>query len=154
MARTYSQLPLALWHDPRFLELSDEARLAFLYIWAGPHSTSAGVGVLRDGYAATDLGWTAEKWQVNRETLEDVGMIYRDQATETILAPDYLTSNRPSNVKHLAAVKSQIATVGCPRLKAMAEEALTGVSIKPQAPEGGASPQLVEAVQRLGKKVA
>jgi hypothetical protein len=65
--RTFAQIPLSLWGQASFIALPNDARLALLYIWAGPHSESAGVSVLEDGYAGVDLDWPADRWVKARE---------------------------------------------------------------------------------------
>lgn len=122
--RTFAQIPLSLWGQASFIALPDDARLALLYIWAGPHSESAGVSVLKDGYACVDLAWPADRWVKAREALDQAGLIARDQETETILAYDYFRANKPANSRHLTAIKNQIASVECPRLRELAEAAL------------------------------
>ena len=124
MSRTFAQVSLSLWRDARFKGLSERAKLALLFCWTGPHSTSAGVGLLFDGYAALDLGLTVAEWQAAREEVESAGLISRDPETETILVHDYFKANRPANQKHVAAIRAQIASVSSPELREIAERAL------------------------------
>ena len=125
--RTFGQVPLALWRNPGFVGLSDDARLALLFLWCGPHSTSAGVYVLPDGYAALDLGWDVGRWIKGRNEIEEAGFIARDLDTQTILIRDYFVANRPTNARHLAAIRSQLSAITCSDIKQEAERALEGV---------------------------
>ena len=85
MSRRYGQVPLNLWRLPAFKGLSDKGKVAVLFFWSGPHSTSAGVGLVPDGYAVADLNWTETEWQAARLEAEKAGFVKRDDATETVL---------------------------------------------------------------------
>lgn len=137
MSRRYGQVPLNLWRNSAFQQLADDARLVVLFFWSGPHSTSAGVGIVPDAYAAHDLGWTLERWQAARQETEQAGFIRRDAETETVLVCGYLESNRPSNAKHRAAIVGQINSIDCDDLRQAAQSALatsesnTGATVVP-----------------------
>jgi hypothetical protein len=143
MSRRFAQIPLTLWRDDRFRKLSSAGRQALLYIWSGPHSTSAGIGIVFDGYACLDLGWKPEDWTHARTEIEEAGFIARDSATETILVHSYFESNRPSNTRHLAAIRSQIASITCTELRETAEQSLTAILPEKSSQQvSGVSPQL------------
>ena len=151
MSRTFAQVSLALWRDARFKTLSDRAKLALLFCWTGPHSTSAGVGLLFDGYAALDLGLSVDEWKQARKEVEASGLIVRDPETETVLVRDYFKANRPANQKHVAAIRSQIATITSDELRGEAERALAENS--PTVAAERPSPQLLALAgrQNLGR---
>lgn len=149
--RTFGQVPLALWRKPHFMTLADDARLALLFMWCGPHSTSAGVYVLPDGYAAIDLGWELSRWEDARSEIEEAGFIARDPETQTVLVRDYFTTNRPSNARHLAAIRNQIAAVACPALRDEAERALDEIAPRPAAPQGNVKHLETPYMQRAGR---
>ncbi len=142
--RTFAQCPIGMWRDARFKGLSLEAKVGLYYLWSGPHSSSAGVSVVFDGYAAIDLAWPIERWIKCREELEAANFIERDPASETVLILDYFTVNRPNGRNHLAAIENQIASIQCPRLKGMAEQALADCrsSAASKTSNGGTSPEL------------
>ena len=148
MSRTFAQVSLALWRDPRFKSLSERAKLALLFCWTGPHSTSAGVGLLFDGYAALDLGLSVNDWKKAREEVESSGLITRDAETETILVRGYFKANRPANQKHVAAIRSQISSITCAELRDEAERALAENS--PMLSAERVSPQLLALAGRHG----
>ena len=134
--RTFGQVPLALWRDPRFVALSTDAMTAVLFMWCGPHSTSAGIYVLLDGYAAIDLNWQLERWVAAREEVEKYEFIHRDPVSQTILVIDYFVANRPSNARHLAAIRNQIASLNCASLREEAERALAVIVPTPTNSQG------------------
>lgn len=134
MSRRYGQVPLDLWNTPEFKSLTDQGKLAVLFFWCGPHSTSAGIGRVPDGYVINDLGWDVAKWRGARLEAEKAGFIRRDDSTETVLVTGYLKTNKPQNPRHRAAIVNQIASITCPALQQEAETALALVETpKPQA---------------------
>ena len=122
--RTFAQLPLAIWSQPAFQALTDDAKIALLFIWAGPHSKSSGVSILKDGYACVDLNWIAERWKTARQELESAGLVARDELTDEVWANGYFKANKPANPRHLAAIRNQIASIQSLELKQLAETAL------------------------------
>lgn len=149
MSRRYGQVPLNLWRNPAFQQLADDARLVVLFFWSGPHSTSAGVGIVPDAYASHDLGWSRERWQAARQEAEGAGFIRRDAETETVLVCGYLESNRPTNTKHRAAIVGQINSIDCDDLRQAALaglEAIDGESNAPSnaPPTAAPTPQLLK----------
>lgn len=146
MSRTFAQVPLGLWRDPRFTALSDDGQLALLYLWSGPHSSSAGISVVFDGYASLDRKWENDRWQVARQELEDAGFIARDPTTETVMVIDYFKANKPSSLRHIAAVKNQIANVQCEELQTLAQKALDSALSGSTMAASGPSPKLLALV--------
>lgn len=127
MSRRFGQVPVNLWLTPAFKALSVEAKLAVLFFWCGPHSTSAGIGRMPDAYAAADLGWQQSAWETARQEAQDAGYIERDAETETVFVHNYLASNRPVNVNHRRAIVNQISAVDCDALRELAETALADI---------------------------
>ena len=150
--RKYGQVPLNLWRLPAFKALSDQGKVAVLFFWSGPHSTSAGIGLVPDGYAVTDLGWTETAWQAARLEAEKAGFVRRDEETETVLVQNYLANNRPVNARHRAAVVGQIASIDCDTLRELAESALAETDSKPDKLEeqNGVSPRLKQIANGRG----
>ena len=142
MSRTFAQVPLSLWRDPRFTALSDDGQLALLYLWSGPHSSSAGISIVFDGYASLDRKWDNRRWQVARKELEDAGFIARDPTTETVMVIDYFKANKPSSQRHIGAVINQIANVQCEELQDRAQKALDLALSGSTMAAAGPSPQL------------
>lgn len=127
MSRRYGQVPLSLWRAKPFRALSDDARLAVLFFWCGPHSTSAGIGLVPDTYAASDLGWSIDRWKAARDEAAQSDFIHYDEATETVLVCGYLAANRPANAKHRAAIVGQINAMECDTLRGAAAHALAAL---------------------------
>jgi hypothetical protein len=53
--REFSKVSPSLWRSARFAGLSDKGKIGFVYFCTNAHVTSAGVYVLPDGYACSDL---------------------------------------------------------------------------------------------------
>jgi hypothetical protein len=157
MARTYAQIPVSVWVTPQFTGLDDDSRLAFLYCWSGPHSTSAGIGRLPDSYASDDLRWSLDRWKGARENLQSLRWIDYDAEHQIVFVPRYLAANRPANDKHRAAVKSQIEATPCDRLRTAAREVLAEIDPKSaqlrpvpnQSEKAPLSPELAGAFKKL-----
>ena len=133
MSRRFGQVPVNLWLAPAFKALSLEAKLAVLFFWCGPHSTSAGIGRLPDAYAAADLAWSQAQWEAARQEAQVAGYIERDTETETVFVRNYLACNRPVNVKHRAAIINQINAVECDAFRKLAETALADIDVESAA---------------------
>lgn len=124
MSRRYGQVPLSLWRHPAVRQLTTDAKLALLFFWSGPHSTSAGIGRVPDAYATDDLDWPTDRWVQARTEVEAAGLIRRDAETETVLVCGYLQANKPQNAKHRAAIVGQITSIECRFLHEAAVAAL------------------------------
>ena len=141
--RTFGQVPTKVWRDKRFRALTDETKLAFLSLWCGPDSVSAGVMRLEDGYAALALDWSIPKWQIACTALELEGLIKRNADTDEILICGFFEVNRPANDRARAAVAKQIDSIECETLRQEAETAFRAVLPEnkiPAEPKAGAWP--------------
>ena len=139
MSRRFGQVPVNLWLTREFKALSDKGKLAVLFFWCGPHSTSAGIGRLPDAYAAADLACSQPEWENARQEAQDAGYIERDPETENVFVHNYLISNRPVNAKHRAAIINQISNVECDALRELAETALADIDADAMAKSATAS---------------
>jgi hypothetical protein len=133
--RTFTQLPVALWTDYRFRKLSEDGKLAYLYLYSGPHALSSGVYRLAPGYAVADLGWDMDRWQTAFKLVQAEGLIKSNPETEEVLICDYLTSVKPPNFKTVQVIKKQIARVVCPLLREIADEAFSSADQHKESPE-------------------
>lgn len=100
----FSKVAPALWQSQRFLALTDEQRLLFLYFLTCEHQNSAGTYRLPDGYACTDLSWTPEKYKVARATLVEADLIIFDEKEQIVAIRRWFQHNPPMNDKHRKGV--------------------------------------------------
>ena len=139
--RSFGQIPTVLWRTPGFVKLSDDAKLALMFLYCGPNSTSSGVFWLDDGVAASILKWDVGRWIVARMSLAAGGFISRSEETSECFVMEYLKTNRPKNKAAWDAVHRQISATICPELKADARSVyallLAGDDDAPKIAEGG-----------------
>ena len=138
--RTFAQLPVAIWTDTSFRKLSNDGKLAYLYLWSSHHTVSAGVYRLAPGYAAIDLGWDIERWQAAFKLIEDEGLIKSNAETEEVLISNYLTLVHPPNAPTVKVIRNQIAGVKCPRLREIAESLFNSFDQQRKTPADEESP--------------
>ena len=79
--REFGRIETVIWRNGRFRDLSDDARLLWLYVLCCPHGNAVGCFVLPDGYIAADLDWSFERVSETVSELLAKGRIDRDEAT-------------------------------------------------------------------------
>jgi hypothetical protein len=97
--REYGQVQSSFWGHPDIAPLSDYAKLLALYLLTGPHSNGLGCYRLPDGYAQTDLGWSADTLSKAFRDLIESGFCRRCKTTFYVLIPGFLKWNTISNPK-------------------------------------------------------
>ncbi|TGQ20411.1 hypothetical protein [Mesorhizobium sp. M00.F.Ca.ET.217.01.1.1] len=125
--RVFNKISPALWRSPRFLGLSDRAKLGFIYFCTNAHVTSAGCYVLPDLYACADLHCDLKDYQAMRGELLEAGMIDFDPAHSVILIDKWFKHNPPTNEKYAIGTARRIADIPSEHLRKKAEEALAEV---------------------------
>lgn len=58
----YVNIATRIWHDEKFRELPDDAKMLFVYLLTCPHGNMCGLFYLPALYACHDLGWTEERY--------------------------------------------------------------------------------------------
>lgn len=105
----YRKISVQIWNDEKFRSLSDQGKLAFLYILTHPHMT--GIGAMRATRAGliAELGWDAESVTERvpervTETLSEgfnepfeKGLLKADWSACLVVAPNFLKHNPPEN---------------------------------------------------------
>ena len=119
--RSFSKISPDLWDSERFTGLpSDDGRYLYLYLLTCRHQTSAGAYKLPDGYAATDLRWTSERYLTARELLVEADLIRFDAQTSVVMITRWFKHNPPMNADHLKSIEGELERL--PSLS-LAEEA-------------------------------
>lgn len=106
MSYRHQTVHTRIWHDEKFRELSDDARLLFFYVLTCPHSNLIGLFVLPKPYIAADLGWLPKRLEKPFRELFQKGFIDYDEKTSVIWIRNHLRYNpldNPNQVK--AAIK-------------------------------------------------
>ena len=115
--RGYSKISPALWDSERFNALpSDDGRYLYLYLLTSRHQTSAGAYRLPDGYAATDLRWTPERYARARELLVQADLIRFEAQSSVVMITRWFKHNPPMNDSHLKSIEGELERLPSPRL--------------------------------------
>lgn len=96
MAR-YRKVDSRIWNDEKFRQLSDNGKLAFLFLLTHPHMT--GLGAMRStmpGLAA-EIGWSDRKWRSAFLESEQRGMAEADEIAAVVCLPNFLRYNGPES---------------------------------------------------------
>jgi hypothetical protein len=109
--RDFSKVSPKLWRSGRFRDLSDDARLLYLFLLTCEHQTSAGCCRIPGAYATADLGakWTAERLHAARDHLSKAELIVHDDNTDEYFVCRWFKHNPPTNQKHLQGVRRMIS---------------------------------------------
>lgn len=102
----YQKIRVIIWNDEKFINLSQEAKLLFLYLLTSTHSNSIGLYVLPKGYILADLEWTDKQLSKPFAELLDKGFVLYDDRVRLLFIQNHLKHNpleNPNQVK--AAIK-------------------------------------------------
>jgi len=78
-----------IWHDEKFRDLPDDAKMLFVYLLTCPHGNMCGLFYLPSLYACHDLGWPEERYAAAIEHLRGHVCIEED----VILIKNFLRYN-------------------------------------------------------------
>lgn len=96
MAR-YRKVDPRIWNDAKFAALSNDAKLAFLFVLTHPHLTSLGAMRATVPGLAAELSWDVEVFrEAFREALSK-GIVEHDAKASCVWLPNYLKYNRPES---------------------------------------------------------
>lgn len=122
--RVFNKISPAIWWSDGFCRLSDKGKIGYIYFLTNGHVSSAGVYVLPDGYACSDLGWEPETYQAIRAEIMAAKLIDFDPDHSTLLVEDWFRDNPLMNAKHSKGTARFVAEIKSGRLRAKAEAAL------------------------------
>jgi hypothetical protein len=115
--REFSKVYRNVWTSQKFGRLDHYARLVYLYLLTSPHSNSSGCYDLKEGYATADLDSLSEAYRKAMASLEEVGLIEREDGTNTVLLTNWCEFNEPTNAKHAIGILAHLDAVSSERLK-------------------------------------
>src|SRR5262245_10057527 len=93
----YRRLYTNEWHHPEFRALTNDAQIVYLYVTAGPQTTSCGCFRLSTALAVDDLGGTPEAFETQLELVcERYGWL-RDALSRVIWITDWFENNPPAS---------------------------------------------------------
>lgn len=99
---------------PCFAGLDSDSAKLLLYLWIGPPSTACGILQLKQGYALTDLGWSAARLQKAWRALEKANLVWRDG--DLVIVVHFLDSNSPANENVITRWRKDVAALPESRL--------------------------------------
>jgi len=104
----YRKIDPRIWNDAKFRELSDQGKLAFLFILTHPHMTS--LGAMRGSLSglATELGWSEKAFRDAFGEAFAKGMLEHDEKASFVGVPNFLRYNGPESPN---VVKSWVAAL-------------------------------------------
>lgn len=97
MSRAFRKVSPRIWSDAKFLSLSDDGKLALLFLLTHPTLTS--LGALRGNCPglAVEIRWKAERLETAIQELTAAGIVDLDAGASFIALPNYLKHNPPEN---------------------------------------------------------
>lgn len=118
--REFSKVAPNVWQSRKFWQLpDDDARFAYLYLLTNVHVNSAGCYDLLEGYAVTDLRWSAERFAKALASLCHIHLIELDADENTILITNWTTFNEPTNARHAHGILNQLNKASSVSLKSL-----------------------------------
>jgi hypothetical protein len=98
----YRKVDVRIWNDARFGKLSDDGKLAFLFILTHPHLTGLGCMRATGPGLAAELGWTAERFAAAISELVSTGndewaLVEYDEQAAFVGLPNFHKYNQPEN---------------------------------------------------------
>ena len=57
----YARVKVKIWHSSTFSQLSNDAKLLWLYLLTCPHGNMLGCFILKKGYMIEDLQWSKKR---------------------------------------------------------------------------------------------
>lgn len=101
----YQKIEVKIWNDEKFVTLTEDAKLLFLYLLTCPHSNALGVYVLKLGYIGEDLNWERGRGFEALSKLLQEGLIAYDKACSLVFVRNYLNYNKVSNENQFKNVR-------------------------------------------------
>lgn len=91
--RHYNSLKPKLWRDKKFMAMSDQARLLYLWYLTNAEVDSSGCYLMQDAIAAVHMHWDIDTLIVAKKELIDAGMIVFDDETDEVWPVDWFEHN-------------------------------------------------------------
>lgn len=90
---SYSKIHRGIWRDERFLKLSNDTRLMFIYLITNNHCNNIGAYFLPINYIEFDLGWTKKKGLETLQELIDRGFVMYDNTNFIVYIINFVKYN-------------------------------------------------------------
>ncbi|MDI6789941.1 MAG: hypothetical protein QME44_04535 [Thermodesulfobacteriota bacterium] len=110
----YVNIATRIWHDEKFRELPDDAKMLFLCLLTSPHGNMCGIFYLPPLYACHDLRWTEKRYQAAIEQLKTRKIVAVDG--DIILIKNFLRYNPIKGPKQAVGAANRLKEVPATRL--------------------------------------
>lgn len=96
MAR-YRKIDTRIWNDAKFMDLSKDGKLAFVYLLTHPNLTALGAMRTSIPGLAAEIQWTLEAFAKAFREAFDKGMVKHDERASFLWVPNFLKYNGPES---------------------------------------------------------
>ena len=103
----YTKIEDGIWRKMKQNQLSETAKILYLYLFTCPHRNMIGLYYIPLAYCSADLGMEPERVSEGFRELQDAGLLLCDEAEEMVLLPEFLRMNPLDN----ANVEKKACTV-------------------------------------------
>jgi len=107
----FTKIDERLWSDDKYLKLSDDGKLLFLYILSCKHRNMIGLYALPIPYGAFDLSWTVERFTKGLSELSDNAFINYNKNTTVVFIKNFLKYNPLENPNQVKGAMKVIQTI-------------------------------------------
>jgi hypothetical protein len=104
----YRKIDPRIWNDAKFMALSDNGKLTFLFLLTHPHMTALGAMRATIPGLAAELGWSEEAF---REAFQEVlakGIVEHDPKASFLWLPNFIKFNPPESPNVVKAWSSSL----------------------------------------------
>lgn len=93
----YTKIEDGIWRKMKQNQLSETAKILYLYLFTCPHRNMIGLYYIPLAYCSADLGMEPERVSEGFRELQNAGLLLCDEAEEMVLLPDFLRVNPLDN---------------------------------------------------------
>ncbi len=93
----YRKIDVRMWNDAKFRSLSDDGKLAFLFVLTHPNMTALGAMRATVPGLAAELGWLPERLSKAFSEALSNGMAEHDEKAAAVALPNFLKYNQPES---------------------------------------------------------
>ena len=122
MAR-YRKIDPRIWNDAKFSQLSNDAKLLFIYLLTSPQTQMIGAVPMRAETVAAELGFDMKRYGIRYKELYDMGIVEYDERG-LFWVKNFLKYNSPDNPKVVISWRDSLDFLPeCPLLKKIIDSA-------------------------------
>lgn len=96
-AGAYRAVRVMVWHDAKFLALSDEAKLVWFHAYTNPMTNGLGLYCTTPEALAANIRWDLERYRKRFGECLGERLFEYDETYQTLWFPKYLKHNPPAN---------------------------------------------------------